>query len=287
MGIEDLVALAKKRGIDTIALADHDCMAGNVRGKIIGERFGVTVVPGVELSSTDAQSGREVHLLCYQSDFPDRLEGLCRRNSLERKKAAHYMMLKTAQRYPITTELVVKCATGSTNLYVQHIMHALMECGLTTDVYGELYRELFTAESQKNVLVKPNYAETAEVLTAIHDAGGIAVLSHAQQLEDTDILERLTALGLDGVEVWTPETSPEQSEALFAYAKKHSLLATGGSNFKGLYNKSAVSVGTSVTPDIQLNEFMGYKAKQRKLHKKAEAAAAAAATDSATDAAEE
>ena len=283
MGIEDLVALAKKRGIDTIALADHDCMAGNVRGKIIGERFGVTVVPGVELSSIDEKTGREVHLLCYQSDFPDRLEGLCRRNSLERKKASHYMMLKTAQRYPITTELVVKCATGSTNLYLQHIMHALMECGLTTEVYGELYKELFSPESPKNVLVSPKHAETSEVLTAIHDAGGIAVLAHAQELADTDILERLTELGLDGVEVWTPETSPEFSEKLLAYAKKNSLLVTGGSNFKGLYNSSAVSVGASVTPEAQLNEFMSYKAKQRKLQKKAEAAAAAAAAQATAE----
>ena len=52
LGIEDLIILAKKRGITTIAITDHDCLAGTVRGKIIGERYGIQVIPGVELSAT-------------------------------------------------------------------------------------------------------------------------------------------------------------------------------------------------------------------------------------------
>ena len=36
LGIEDLIILAKKRGISTIAITDHDCLAGTVRGKVIG-----------------------------------------------------------------------------------------------------------------------------------------------------------------------------------------------------------------------------------------------------------
>ena len=80
LGIEDLIILAKKRGVSTIAITDHDCLAGTVRGKVIGERHGVTVIPGVELSGTDKTTGQEIHMLCYKPDFPDRLEGLCRRS---------------------------------------------------------------------------------------------------------------------------------------------------------------------------------------------------------------
>ena len=56
LGIEDLVLLAKKKGIETIAITDHDCLAGTVRGKIIGDRYGVNVIPGVELSSRDEKN---------------------------------------------------------------------------------------------------------------------------------------------------------------------------------------------------------------------------------------
>ena len=44
VGIEDLIVIAQKSGIDTIAITDHDCLAGTVRGQVIGKRYGVTVV---------------------------------------------------------------------------------------------------------------------------------------------------------------------------------------------------------------------------------------------------
>ena len=59
LGIEDIILLAKKRGVTTIAITDHDCLAGTVRGKVIGERHGITVIPGVELSGTDKTNGQE------------------------------------------------------------------------------------------------------------------------------------------------------------------------------------------------------------------------------------
>ena len=46
LGIKDLIALAKRCGVDTIAIADHDCLAGTVRGRIIGERLGVRLRSG-------------------------------------------------------------------------------------------------------------------------------------------------------------------------------------------------------------------------------------------------
>ena len=96
LGIEDIINFAKKKGLETIAITDHDCLAGTVRGKIIGARHGVQVIPGVELSATDEKNDRNVHILCYLPDSPDMLEGLCKRNSLARKKASHFMMLQTA-----------------------------------------------------------------------------------------------------------------------------------------------------------------------------------------------
>ena len=177
MGIDDLIVLAQKRGIDTIAITDRDCQAGTVRGKIIGERRGITVIPGVEISCYDSEKDKYAEILCYLSDSPDRLEGLCHRNVVIRKKASQIMTLKIAQRYPITPELVLKCATGSTAVFEQHIMHALLECGYTDKIYGELYEELFSPESPNNVLVKMNYPSPKEVIEAIHEAGGIAVLA--------------------------------------------------------------------------------------------------------------
>ncbi len=270
IGIDDLIILAKKKDIKTIAITDHDCLAGTVRGKIIGERHGVEVVPGVELSAFDSKSNRYVHILCYYPDSPDRLEGLCRRNSLARKKASQYMILKVAQRYPITGDLVLKCATGSTNVFKQHIMHALMQCNITTELFGELYHELFNPQSSNNVLVNPPFPDPKEVVELVKSAGGVAVLSHPAHSDCVDLIDELMTCGLDGIEVWHPCHNQEQTQALAKLGKSKGLLLTGGSDFHGMYSPVAIGVGGIEVPQQHLNAFFGYKARLKRQAKKAE-----------------
>ena len=87
MGIDDLIALAKKKGITTLAITDHDCQAGSIRGKIIAKRKGIEVIPAVEISARDKVLGHAVHIISYFSDHPDRLEEYCHKNTLASKKA--------------------------------------------------------------------------------------------------------------------------------------------------------------------------------------------------------
>ena len=273
LGIEDIITLAKKRGIETLAITDHDCLAGTVRAKIIGARQGIQVIVGVELSATHEASNKNVHILCYSPDAPDMLEGLCKRNSLARKKAAHFMMLQTAKRFPITTEFIMKCSTGSTNLYKKHIMQALIECGYADRFHGEMYKKLFTKDSPDSILVTPKYADTKEVIDAIHEAGGIAILAHPMLDGAFDIVDDLLSLGLDGIEVFHPSANAEQQDELKKFATKKKILMTGGSDFHGLYNKYSVSLGDYSTPDDCLRALLSYKAKQKRLQKKLQQAA--------------
>lgn len=277
LGIEDLILLASRSGVDTIAITDHDCQAGTVRGKIIGKRHGIEVIPGVELSSFDPKHKVNISILCYLAENPNRLEGLCRKNSLARRKASQLMVVKAAQRYPISSELVLKCASGSTNIYKQHIMHALMECGYTTDIYGDLHDELFSLDSEDNILVQPKYATPKEVIDAIHEAGGVAIVAHPGHSGLFGILDDLVEYGVDGVEVWTPENTEEESQELIDYAKRHNLLMTGGSDFRGLYNRSAQKLASYVTPDENLTALKTFLSRQRRARRKAAAEAAKAA----------
>ena len=269
LGIDDLIILAKKQGINTISITDHNCQAGNIRGELIGKRHDVKVIPGVELSSTDEETGEEVDILCYLADSPARLEGLCRRNMLACKKASQFMVLGTAKKYNVTPELIVKCATGSTNIYVCHIMRALIESGFTNEFYGEVYKELFTKGEAGSVYFSAKYDKTKDVIDAVHESGGIAILAHPGRYSD-EFVERMISLGLDGLEVWCPENTEEQSERFFKLAKSKKILSLGGSNFRGMYNEKTLTVGSYITPDKQLDELMSYKARQKRLRKKAE-----------------
>lgn len=277
MGIDDLIVLAKNSGVTTIAVTDHDCQAGTVRAEIIGRRYGITVIPAVEFSATDSKRGSKAHILCYLPDRPERLEGLCKSNSLLRKRAGQLMAAKVARKFPVSTEFISKCCQGSTNIFKQHIMQALMECGYTTSIFGDLYKMLFSKESRMNVLMEVTYPSPEEIIDAIHEAGGIAVLAHPGFYDNFELLDELIAAGkLDGIEVYHPENTPEQQEMLLKKAKKNGLVVTGGSDFHGGFNAYPVKLGEYGPDEDEVAALMAYKAKKRRKQKKLEAAAVAA-----------
>lgn len=208
----------------------------------------------------DEQRGGKAHLLCYQCDHPDRLEGLCRRIGEARRAAALASIRKVMRYYPITPDLVVKCATGSTNIYKQHIMHALMDAGYADGIYGELYEKLFGENGCAKV--ERTYPDVREVLAAIHEAGGIAVLAHPYSYQNEALLEELITLGLDGVEAWHHTHSAEQTAQLLTLANEHGMVATGGSDFHGMYARTVRPLGSTPVPDEQANALLTYKDKK-------------------------
>ena len=123
----------------------------------------------------------------------------------------------------------MKCAAGSTGIFEEHIMHALVECGITQDFHGDIYNELFSPDSPKNIIVEPKFVGVKEVIDAIHGAGGIAVLAHPYKYNSVPGLDRYVKYGIDGIEVWCPSSSEEQQNDMLDYARTHKLLAIGGS----------------------------------------------------------
>lgn len=141
--IDEVVLMAKKLGLKTIAVTDHDTFAGATRACVYGRRQGIEVIHGAEISCIDSARGRKVHILCYLCQNPDRLEGVFKRTKERRQRAAALMLQKVMRQYPITPDMVSRRAQGSTNIYKQHIMHALLDAGYTNEIFGDLFRSLF------------------------------------------------------------------------------------------------------------------------------------------------
>ncbi len=280
LGIEEIIQVAKKSGVDTIAITDHDTLAGTVRAAIIGRRYGITVIPGVEFSCWDSKRERKVHLLCYMPDSPDRLEGLCRRINLARKRAGTIMMVQATSRFPVTADYIKKCGTGSTNIYKQHIMKALMDIGHADSIYGETFKELFVEKGENNISVPIKYPDVFEVLEEILGAGGIPVLAHPYLYNSMELLDELVEKGLAGAEAWHPSCTAKETESILAYAKKHKLLVTGGSDFHGYNSAHHARLGEIEVPEAKVNELLGYKAKIKRAKRKAEKAADRGVIDS-------
>jgi predicted metal-dependent phosphoesterase TrpH len=256
--LEDIITLAKYSKLSAISITDHDTFAGTVRGQVLGNRVGVKVVNGIELSAFDFKRGRKVHLLAYMCASPDRLRGLCHQTAANRKKAASEILQKLIRVYPITPDMVTRTATGSTNIFKQHIMHTLMNAGYATEIFGATYEKLF-APKHGLCAVEPEYPDIFTVLELVHSAGGISVLAHPSAYDSMELLPELIEAGLAGVEVWHPRNTEEDTETLQKIAIDKKLIMTGGTDFHGMYTKNILRLGTYTTPDKQLSRILERK----------------------------
>ncbi len=263
MGIDELLATAKRRGITALAITDHDAIAGATRAVIAGKRVGIDVIHGVEFSAYDKARNRRVHILAYLCEHPDRLEGMCRRISTARRTAATEMVRKVLRYYPIIPDSIVRCASGSSAIFKQHIMHALMDAGYASSIYGDVYDKLFNRDNGC-AYVPVDYPDVHEVIDLIHSSAGLAVLAHPYMYNSEDLMQELVADNkLDGIEVWRPSHTQEQTDALIAFAQKHELLMTGGSDFHGMYTKITRPLGCQA-PEDTVQKMRAYKAQMKR-----------------------
>lgn len=260
VSIEELIALGKGAGLTAIAVTDHDTLAGAMRGKMLGERSGIQVIPGAEFSCRDEQ-GNNVHLLCYLPEYPDRLQGLCKEINTARKEAGLKMAAMVMKQYSLPKSMIQKWINGSTNLFKQHIMLALQDAGYTTTVFGPLYDQLFGENGWAKV--KITYPRVEDVLSAIHQAEGLAVLAHPYHYNNVDLIPALKEQGLDGVEVWHHSADAQQQAHLLDLVREYDLLATGGSDFHGANCSFPNPVGSHTMEDGFLNALLAAKTRKR------------------------
>ena len=101
------------------------------------------------------------------------------------------------------------------------------------------------------------------------------MLAHPVLYGNTAIIDRLISYGLAGIEVWHPTCTESDETGLIETARKNKLLMTGGSDFRGMYNRGRRTIGDRVTPQAHLTELLNYKTKMKRLQKKMAAQKAA------------
>ena len=247
LGIEDVIAQASRMNIDVLSLTDHDTMSSFSRSDVLGERFGVKILHGVELSAWDKKRERKVHILCYAPKKPDRLEGLCLKSCEIRKACSKEMIDKVMEKFPITLESVLRYTKSSKSIFKQHIMRALIDYGYALEFYGELDSELFNPKKGL-CYVERAYPDVNFVLDLIHSARGVAVMAHPAHYDNIELLEELAEFGkIDGVEIGHYSADESCRRELKAIAERYGLIVTGGSDFHGLYNNVPTHLGSEYT----------------------------------------
>ena len=234
----EVVAEAAKAGVTTLALTDHDAIAGVGEAQEAAERLGVELVPAIEMSCVH-EYAEDLHICGYWIDV-GKIAAACERAQHERLTRAGEIVEKLrGHGFDIHLEDAVREAGDALSIGRPHIARA---AGATGDL-GPFFEEYLVPGAKAFV---PRRWPTAEqAIELIRNAGGIAVIAHPywdiSAPDEVDDLIR--SLGADGVETYYPTHAKEQTEHLLELCAELDLVPTASSDYHGPTHKTFAEFG--------------------------------------------
>lgn len=224
----ELVEAAVRAGLKAIAITDHDTIAGSDEAVAAGERAGIRVVRGCELSAYDGDF--EVHLLALHirdtGAIAPSLEGF-QRERVDRGRAIVDRLARAGA--PINFDDVLAEAAGGA-LGRPHVARVLIRAGHAADHRDAFDR--FLGAGRPAYVPKPRL-DVADAISLAHSCGALAVWAHPGREGTRERLARIASHGLDGVEVRHPGHTPTDVVRLSRLAGEMDLVPSGGSDWHG------------------------------------------------------
>ncbi|MEU1386136.1 MULTISPECIES: PHP domain-containing protein [unclassified Nonomuraea] len=230
----DVVRRARERGLDVLALTDHDTVAGH-RAAVEALPEGLTLVPGMELSCRRA--GQSIHLLAYLFDPADpELLAECERIRRAREERGRLTVERLVELgVPITWEHVSAVA-GDSPVGRPHIARAMVAAGAVAAPEEAFTPEWIGAGGRAHVT---RYAlDPVRAVRLVRSAGGVPVLAHPKAVRRGEAvpdewIAELAAAGLFGVEADHLDHDDEARAHLRRLAAGLGLEVTGSSDDHG------------------------------------------------------
>ncbi|MBK8205949.1 MAG: PHP domain-containing protein [Planctomycetes bacterium] len=218
---------AHSRGVTTLALTDHDTVAGLDEAEAAAKRLGIEFVPGVEFTVTCADS--EVHLLGLGIDRRNpALVALCGEIQVRRRRRFFDMVDKLrAAGVPLKTDDV----QDGVSLARPYLARMLVEQG-----HASGHQDAFQKYLRKGgvAFVAHRVTPISRAIEAIHSAGGAAIVAHPALYRNGDeVVNAAVELGADGIECYHSDHNHDVQNHYLARARKQKLLVSGGADFHG------------------------------------------------------
>lgn len=244
LGPEDVVREASRVGLRTIAITDHDGVAGVKIAQRCASNYNVYVVPALELSGYYGPS--DIHILGYFVDIenPALLEKTVELFNDRVKRIYKIAEKLQALEVSITAEEIFELL-GNASPGRMHVAEALCRKGYC-DSLQEAFQQYISDTGPAYVPKKT--ITPFEAIDLIISAGGVPVLAHPGLTKRDDLIPSLVEGGLQGIETYYPAPSPEQQAKYLRIAKKYGLLVTGGSDFHG-ERKPGIPLGMVTVPN--------------------------------------
>lgn len=228
----EVVARAAAAGIRTLALTDHDTVAGLPEAAAAARQCGVRLLPAVELSCRLAE--RDVHIVGLGIDVshPAMLSLL---DQLDRERARRAAAIARKLEHAGIPQALERCQrlAGHGRLTRTHFARLLVAEGHCRNLPQAFSRWLGT---RKRAYEPARWNAAEECIDSIHRAGGVAILAHPMRYGWTHtrrraMLAAFADAGGDAAEVSTPAVPPDQLRMVGADCGAAGLAASAGSDF--------------------------------------------------------
>jgi predicted metal-dependent phosphoesterase TrpH len=239
-----LVRQAAERGVTLIALTDHDTTDGVADATAAARGSEVRLVPGVELSAESELYDVHILGLFLRVEQPALQEALARLRAARQVRNEQILERLRSVGAPVSAARVQEIS-GAGSVGRPHIAAAMVEAGHVASQGEAFYRYLGRG---KPAFVRRARLEPGEACHIVKEAGGIPVLAHPAKIGSPTLIDEVIAQGVEGLEAFHSDQSTEDTEALLALAKRHSLLVTGGTDSHGPGSDRWLPVGGLYLP---------------------------------------
>ncbi|WP_240001778.1 3',5'-nucleoside bisphosphate phosphatase [Parvibium lacunae] len=231
----DVVSRAAARGVHTLALTDHDELAGLAAAQSQAESLGLNFIAGVEISVTWAHETIHIVGLQVDPDSPELQAGLAHTRG-GRQRRAEEMALDLARVGIDDAYAGALKYVGNPDLISRaHFGRYLVEIGIAESTQAVFERYLTPG---KPGYIPHTWASLRDAVQWIQAAGGLAVIAHPARYRLSPTLrwalyEEFKALGGVGLEVVTGSHHPGEYPIYAQHARDFGFFASRGSDFHG------------------------------------------------------
>ncbi len=257
-----VVEAAARMKLSALAITDHDNLSGISEALKMGERLGVEVVPGLEISTEEDKE--EIHILGYFVDYQAGwLNKLVNGLQKKREERVRKILIKLASLGVYLQEDDVREVAGKGSLGRPHVAKALLNKGYVSSI-SEAFRRYLA--NYAPAYVPRQHVTPAQAVSIIRKAQGVAVLAHPGFIKDERRITELLGLGIQGIECWHSEQDGAISRKYVKLARHHGLVVTGGSDFHGRQFGSNRQLGKPRVDKVVYEElqafYLGMRAKE-------------------------
>jgi predicted metal-dependent phosphoesterase TrpH len=231
----ELVARAAVRGVDVLALTDHDELSGVAEARSAAADLGLELIGGAELSVTWRNVTLHVLGLAIDPSCPALSDGLARIRTGRADRARRMGDSLADAGITGAYEGALRFVTSERLISRTHFARFLVETGHVRELKDVFKRYLVRGKPGH---VEHVWAALADAIDWIHAAGGRAVLAHPGRYKLTagglgELLAEFCDVGGDGLEVLSPSHTAADVADFARHARHLGLLASCGSDYHG------------------------------------------------------